>query len=48
MQDSDNPATPVIEQSSPKPLPTKELKRYVDETGKLPGMDISATLFYAK
>lgn len=45
MQDSDNPAYPVIEQKLTETFTYEELKRYVDETGKLPGMDIAATLF---
>jgi predicted GH43/DUF377 family glycosyl hydrolase len=45
MQSFDNPAYPVIEQKLTETFTYEELKRYVDETRRLPDMDGSGELF---
>lgn len=45
MQDFDNQAYPVIEAKLTETFTYEELKRYVDETSSLPGMDTAAELF---
>lgn len=45
MQNFDNPAYPAIEQKLTETFTYEELKRYADEAGKRPEMDIAATLF---
>ena len=45
MQNFDNPAFPVIEQKLTATFTYEELKRYVDETSRLPEMDIASAVF---